>query len=400
MSTFSEITVARAERYVFSLGVPDLATDLCRANTALGLAKIHWVQAQLGGAPDALFLGGPDMTVTRNLPRWQMGFAYGGKVDWRGPGEPMTVLQVKPNVCGMLVATVEEVPKAEILRRRVTDLRQNPGYVEEIKLEFDLDRSNHFVNLFTASGALGNGQYSAPAGSPYVLVLHGAAPELRDDNPYGWGLYWDRSAALRRAARHFDTPWGPLDVLVGEAAQIYWRVHRHAARFAAARRVHFAERLFGPVQVISNDLHQGLTSPGEMYLGCHPVTEPAALLPFMVQRDEPGYLLHGRDRLGREVLERAGLVEHAEVLGVLERLEETSLLPHGSGYAIAGPGQVLRQEQGAASRVLLRRSGEETDNPREMVTGYRGEEVLERTLQLGLGEIACRLEEPVTVVAP
>ncbi len=400
MGDFSEITVTRAERYVFPLGVPDLATDLCRANTALGLAKIHWAQAQLGLEPDALFLGGPDMTVTRNLPRWGMGFAYGGKVDWRGVGEPMTVLQVKPNVCGMLVAVVEEVPEAEVLRRRVTDLRQNPGYLEGIKLEFDLDRSNHFVNLFTAPRAVGRGLGTAPSVGPYVLVLHGAAPELRDDNPYGWGLYWDRSAALRRAARRFDTPWGPLDVLVGEAAEIYWRVHRQAARFAAARRVHFAERLFGPVQVVSNDLHQGLTSPGEMYLGCHPVPDPQVLRPFMVRRDEPGYLLHGRVRLGREVLERAGLVEQAHDLGVRERLEQASLLPHGSGYAVAGPGEVLREERGAASRVLLRRGGEETDNPREMVTGYRGEEVLERTLELGLGEIACRLEKSVTVVAP
>jgi hypothetical protein len=392
MTNSAEITLARAEQYVFSLGVPDLATDLCRANTALGLAKIHWAQAQMGREPDALFLGGPDMTVTRNLARWEMGFAYGGKVDWRGPGEPMTVLQVKPNVCGMLVAAVEQVPEPAALRRRVTDLRQNPGYVEDLKLEFDLDRSNHFVNLFTAPSKCGI--------PPHVVVLHGAAPELRDDNPYGWGLYWDRSAALRRAARHFPTPWGPLDVLVGEAAEIYWRVHRQAERFAAARRVHFAERLFGPVQVISNDLHQGLTSPGEMYLGCHPVTDPAALLPFMVRRDEPGYLLHGREHVGRAVLERAGLRERARALGVLDRLEEASLLPHGSGYAVAGAGEVVREDKGAASRVLLRRAGEETGNPREMVTGYRGEEVLERTLELGLGEIACRLEDPRTVVAP
>ncbi len=392
MTNSANLTLARAEQYIFPLGVPDLATELCLANTALGLAKIHWVQAELGRAADALFLGGPDMTVTRNLPRWEMGFAYGGKVDWRGEGEPLVVLQVKPNVCGMLVAGMSEVPDAAVLRGRVTDLRQNPGHVEGIKLEFDLDRSNHFVNVYTAPGD--------GALPPFIAVLHGAAPELRDDNPYGWGLYWDRSAALRRAARHFATPWGPLDVLVGEAAQIYYRTHRQAERFAAVRRVHLAERLFGPVQVISNDFHQGLTSPGEMYLGCHPVLNPAELLPFMVRRDEPAYLLRGRQRIGKEVLERTGLLERAQSLGAADRLAEARLLPHGSGYAVVGPGEVRREEREGNLAVLLHRGGEVTDNPREMVTGYRGEEVLERTLELGLAEVACRLEQPRTVVAP
>lgn len=392
----AHLTLARAEQYVFTLGVPDLATELCRANTAVGLAKIHWVQAQLGREPDALFLGGPDMTVTRNLPRWEQGFAYGGKVDWRGAAgdEPLVVLQVKPNVCGMLVAEVEQLPAPEVLRARVTDLRQNPGYVEEIKLEFDLDRSNHFVNAYTSVSE----REARPARK--VVVLHGAAPELRDDHPYGWGLYWDRSAALRRAARRFTTPWGELHVLVGEAAEIYYRTHRQAERFASARRVHFAERLFGPVQVLSNDLHQGLTSPGEMYLGCHPVLKPGELLPFMVRREEPGYLLRGRSEMGREVLARAGVAERAAALGVTERLATAGLLPHGSGYAVAGPGEVIREEREGRPVVLLRRGGLVTDNPREMVTGYRGEEVLTRALDLGLGEVACRLEAPQTVVAP
>ncbi len=386
------ITPERAERFVFSLGVGDLATELCRANTALGLAKIHWAQAALGREPDALFLGGPDMTVTRNLPRWEMGFAYGGKFDWRGPGEPMTVLQVKPNVCGMLVAGLEELPPPEILRERVTHLRQNPGWLDDIKLEFDLDRSNHFVNV-----------YSSPPDSglpPYLAVLHGAAPELREDNPYGWGLYWDRSPALCRAARHFETPWGPLDVLVGEPAQIYFRTHQRAAKFAAARRLYFAQRLFGPVTVICNDLHQGLISPGEMYLGCHPVSDETAMLPFTVRREWPGYLLRGRRYLGKETLARAGLAGQAQELGVQERLEQASLLPHGSGYVAAGPGEVVRREVAGRLRVFLRREGRETDNPREMATGYRGEEVLERTLALGLAEVAYRLEFIATVVAP
>lgn len=104
--------------------------------------------------------------------------------------------------------------------------------------------------------------------------------------------------------------------------------------------------------------------------------------------------------MGREVLARAGVAERAAALGVTERLATAGLLPHGSGYAVAGPGEVIREEREGRPVVLLRRGGLVTDNPREMVTGYRGEEVLTRALELGLGEVACRLEAPQTVVAP
>jgi hypothetical protein len=356
------------------------------------LAKIHTVQVELGREPDALFLGGPDMTVTRNLPRWDSGFAYGGKLDWRGAGEPLIVLQVKPNVCGMLVAGLAELPPPAEVAARLTGLRQDRGRIWDLPLEFDLDRSNHFANLYATAGAAGL--------PPYLAILHGAAPELRDDNALGAGLYWDRSALLARTARHFETPWGPLDVLLGEAAEEYWRVHQQAAEFAALRRVLFAERLLGPVQVLSNHLHQGLTSPEEMYLGCHPVFGPEELLPFMVRREAPGFLLRGRAQLGPEVLENTNLATRARELGVYQRLTEAHLLPHGSGYAVPGPGHVERRELAGRPRVYLHRGDQETDNPREMIIGYRGEEVLRHTLALGLGELVCTLEFVSTVVAP
>lgn len=378
-------------RHIFTLGVPDLATELCRANTAIGLAKTHFAQAELGLPSDALFIGGPDMTVTRNLARWESGFAYGGKVDWTGP-EPFLVLQVKPNVCGMLVAGLEELPTWSELEERLERARQAPGEVDGIPLEFDLDRSNHFASVYTTETGAGL--------PPYVLVLHGAAPELREDNPYGWGLYWDRSPALREAARHFDTPWGELDVLLGEAVEKYWQLHQRAEVFAAERRLVLAKALLGEVEVISNELHQGLLTPGEMYLGCHPTPADDRALPFMVDRGAPAYLLRGRPNLTAAQLTQLGALEQAREVGAVERLARAALLPHGSGYAVAGPGEVESSGEAGHGEVRLRRGDWTTANPREMVTGYRGEEVLQRVLELGLGEVAYRLEFHHGIVAP
>ena len=383
----------RAESYILDLGVADLATELCRVNTAVGLAKIHWAQRALGREPDALFLGGPDMTVTRNLPRWESGFAYGGVVDWGGGEEPLVVLEVKPNVCGMLVAGLAELPTAATLAERLAGLRRDPGEVDGLPLEFDLDRSNHFVNLYRLLPGAPAGQ----GGSQHVVILHGAAPEIRDDHRYGWGLYWDRSPALRRAARRFNTPWGPLHVLVGASAETYFTAQRQAAEFAAQRRLVQAHRLFGELTVLANDLHQGLTSPSRMYLGCHPVSDPGAPLPFTVRPGEVAYLLRGA---GRVDLARVTWAERARSLGLAERVEEIRLLPHGAGYAVAGPGEVTREPGADRPHVWLSRAGVRTDSPREMVTGYRGEEVLTRALELGLGEIAARLEFVAQMVAP
>jgi hypothetical protein len=81
--------LSRAESHIFSTGLNDGGTQLCRANMKYGLAKIHWVQEQFGLKPDATFISTPDMTITRNAARWQSGFGYGvrsaggmGRTSW------------------------------------------------------------------------------------------------------------------------------------------------------------------------------------------------------------------------------------------------------------------------------------------------------------------------------
>ncbi len=72
----------RAERRFFATGPRDCGQSLCVANMKYGLAKIHSLQQQLGLPADATFIGAPDMTVTRNVNRWNSGFGYGGKLTW------------------------------------------------------------------------------------------------------------------------------------------------------------------------------------------------------------------------------------------------------------------------------------------------------------------------------
>ena len=73
-----EDRLERAKQHIFLCGVGDVAEQLCSANMAFGLAKIHLVEERLGLTSRAFFVGAPDATVTRNRQRWAHGFGYGG----------------------------------------------------------------------------------------------------------------------------------------------------------------------------------------------------------------------------------------------------------------------------------------------------------------------------------
>ncbi|MFB0514700.1 MAG: hypothetical protein ACETVQ_03890, partial [Candidatus Bathyarchaeia archaeon] len=74
--------IERAKQHIFSLGLNDVASYLCRLNMKFGLAKIQYTQYKLGMEPNATFISAPDETVTRNKVRWESGIGYGGKVSW------------------------------------------------------------------------------------------------------------------------------------------------------------------------------------------------------------------------------------------------------------------------------------------------------------------------------
>ncbi len=92
--------LSQAEKHIFSMGLGDSGSKLCKANMKYGLAKIHYWQESSGITPKATFISTPDMTVTRNVNRWRAGFGYGGKISWGKGDEEIIVLNTKPNACG------------------------------------------------------------------------------------------------------------------------------------------------------------------------------------------------------------------------------------------------------------------------------------------------------------
>ncbi len=386
----------QAEEHIFSTGLDDSAARLGLINMQYGLAKIHWVQRVLGLEPKATFVASPDLTVTRNVNRWQSGLGYGGKLAWGDGHQELVVLDVKPNWCGMLVGGLDNLPPVDILIDRVRALENETISLDGVPIKWDLGISNHFINLFRVQSL---GEEIFP---PFAFILHSSGDELRGESSLGDGLYWDRSETLLRKAEVIETPVGPLRILTGSEARSYYAFCRQADVFTRKRRRLAAERLFGGYTLINNDAHQCLVSMNEMLLGSYPVRADT-IFPLTLRADLPAYLVRGKPNLADEIIEKLGFGQRARQLGVYERLASTNLIPHGGGYLFPHIRDILSVVELGGERYfevsLDNGIRQFITNTRTIPYTYRGQEVVERSVELDMGELVARLD-PVYGLKP
>jgi hypothetical protein len=394
----NEETLARAEQHIFSTGLADSGSRLALANMRYGLAKLHHLQESLGLAPDATFVTAPDFTVTRNDARWRSGFGYGGAVTWGDGSEDLIVLDLKPNACGIIVGGLERLPDRLELLERVHELSSMEVVIDGIRVDWDFGKSNHFIDVCHVVASDGE---SLP---PYAFLMHFAGDELRSDTPFGHGIYWDSSPALRERMHVHETPWGPLRVLLGEHAREYFGRYLLVESFVRKRRSFAAAHLFGPHVLLSNETHQGLIGMNRMVLGCYRFESAGQLHPLGLRPDLPCYLVRGRANLSRSVMERLGFDRRARRLGVEEQIEGAHLLPHGGGYVFPDIKGVTRVHEMNGTRFfeLEPRQGHGRQIVRDVSDlpfEYRDRKVLERALDLEMLDVAaCLLPEYVLKV--
>lgn len=392
----AEARLRRADEHIFSTGLPDSGSRLGLANMRYGLAKIHWVQEQLGRPANATFVSAPDLTVTRNTNRWRSGFGYGGSLTWGDGSLDLMILDLKPNACGMMVGGLEYLPDKLELLERVHELTHEPVEIDGITIRWDLGKSNHFIDLFHVEAL-------ADVNLPrYVFIMHFAGSELRGDSPHGPGLYWDYSSKLQTRMEAHETPYGPLRVLTGDDAYAYFEFYRYVDAFVQKRRLYAADRIFDDYTLINNDAHQGLTHANQILLGCYRFADTERIYPIGLRPDLPAYLMRGRPNLSPETIENLGFEKRAQRLGVYEQLTTANLLPHGGGYVFPHILDVTDVHEidgeryfevdlstGPASQVIA--------GVRDLPYEYRGRKVVLRTVELRMAELVARLT-PVYVL--
>jgi len=385
-----EEILKEAEEYIFSTGLNDSGSKLCKANMKWGLAKIHYLQEILGISPKATFISTPDMTITRNTSRWKSGFGYGGKISWGGGEEELIVLDTKPNACGMLVGGLENFPGEEKVLERTKLFQEERHFIQKVEVKWDFSEGNHFIDVFSVK--LGNG-VKLP---PYIFIIHGSAGELKQRSPLGWGLYYDKSPSLEKEAKIVDTPFGPLHILEGEKARKYFELYQFADQFSKKRRELVAKKLFESYQLIFNETHQGLLNYNEILLGSHSIESEDKLYPLTLRGDLPAYLLKGRKNLSSESIENLGFEKRAKRLKVYHRLRKANLVPHGGGYTFPHLLNVdkiyeIKDRRYFKVDAANDRGKQIFFSARDIPYVYRGRDVVLKVLELRLGEIAAKL---------
>ena len=390
----------KAEEHFFSTGLNDVSAQLAQANTTIGLAKIQFVQEQLGYPADATFISAPDLCISKNIQGWEAGFGYGGTLIWGGGNRELIVLDPHPNGCGILVGGIENPPKPrELLEKAEEIMGEEKPELDGIEIEWDLGRRNHFIRVDKVENLTNDWPFP-----PYSFIVHCSARELKKDTVLGHGLYHDQSEILQERLERFDTPFGPLHVLTGKYAREFTKQHAVAKAFGEKRRRLLAELLFGEYTEIVNRMHQGLVDMNRMVLGAQTIVPGTSndLYPIMFRGDLPISFLKVKNCLTKDQIEKLGFGERARKLGIEQYMENVSIMPHGGGYRFTDIKrfvEIIEIEGGERYFCLEYEGGNQIiiPNLKWVAFGYRGEEVLEKLEKIGGVERTAQLHGGYTI---
>jgi hypothetical protein len=120
------------------------------------------------------------------------------------------------------------------------------------------------------------------------------------------------------------------------------------------------------------------------------------MYPLGLRPDVPSYLVRGRPNLGPRAMDRLGFASRAKRLGVDRRVQGADILPHGGGYVFPDFTGVRRVHELNGERYfeVTPSTGQGTqilEQVRHLPFEYRDGSVLQRTLELEMGEVAASL---------
>ena len=386
----------RASHFIFSTGLNDGTSKLCRANMKYGLAQFQMIQEKYGFEPKAAFISSPDETISRNKFRWNSGLGYGGRLNWGSGDDKLIFLNIKPNCCGILVGGLEEVPDPYTLITKIDKIKSEKLYYDDVLIDWDYGISNHFINCFETK------KLSDIELPPYVFLIHGSAPEFRNDQ-HGIGLYIDKSETLRDAAIEENSKFGTQYILLDSDATEYLEYSKRALNFSNVKRQIIANNLFDyGYEIICNQPHQFLKDYNNAYLGSNCTDTNCDLIktnifPTTLRADIAAYLFKGKKNLSEITLKNQNMMARAKDLDVLELLKNAYILPHGGGYSFPDIKDVLDILEYKDQRYFVISLKADTNklkiirNVSELQFEYRGRDVVLKTIQLDLGEIITRL---------
>jgi hypothetical protein len=272
-------------------------------NLMYGMGRLIFAIKSVAGEEDIRFWASVDFTITRSPARWGSGFSYGGVLEVR-TNIPVVAPEIRPNTCGTLVGFLPRNESQESLVSKVAKFSRlfPPG-------AWDYSRRNHFVNF-----------YRSRETGRQVVIIHGCPEALRKDNAEGPGLYIDSSEYWGTRSQTFQTPLGPVRLLLEDSAHEYWENYRRCEQISKAHRLSVAQTLFDNIEVISNETHEGMLSEQQYILGCHAPVSPESIFPLMTNIGSPAYLISTSMNCdGGQSMRPSNSI---------------GIIPHGTGYSL------------------------------------------------------------------
>jgi len=210
------------------------------------------------------------------------------------------------------------------------------------------------------------------------------------------------SRQLEEMCTIVKTPFGPMYVLEGRDAVDYHNFYMFADDFAKKRRELAFRNLFDGGKIICNKTHQGLANMNEIALGCQVFQSRQELLPVSIRADLPSYLVKGNHNFTPHMMDLLGFSSRADELGVYNRLSRANILPHGGGYAFPDSLSVTKIFEIKDKRYfeidMANSVGKKIiSNMKELQFTYRGREVIQRTLDIGMCDISAVLNPVYTL---
>ncbi len=391
-----------AEERVFSLGKRDLGSALSYKNTLYGLGKMMYALNN----SNVYCVFAPDASITRNKKRWLSGYGYGGVIGWED--ENVSFPEIRPNGCGMILMRLEEIPDTKKVVKRASEVNEEHIELEGIEIKPDFGKGNHFFEFYEPLEVSEDFSSILPSDA-YFAILHSSSPELKNS------VY-----SFVEKSEKIETPLGKISTLKGEEIEEYYENWKRLDAFSKKRREALAQEVVGEFNTISNFTHQGLFSKTEARLGCYNTMDNSGknrLFPVALRWDCPVYVFKGKRNLSEEVIERLEFKERARKLGLLEKLRNINILPHGGGYKVelsyrnvdiisTNFGNVYElSNPKPASKVSeievdsgISEFGKMTiTNPHELPYSYRGKEVIRKTMEFDLSTIAAKLKPIMTL---
>jgi hypothetical protein len=289
----------------------------------------------------------------------------------------------------MLVAEIDNIPSAEVLCDRLHGIEKNGLTVESSSLKLNVGVSNHFIEVCKATDS----------SSPRVkkdakfVVIHTSPSEFKSK------LYnFDKWA--EKGGKWLDTPLGRLLVLQDEVALKYMNIYREIEEFSTAKRLKIAKELFGDFNVISNQIHQGLSGTNEARLGVYKTKGADELYPVAFNWNLQVFLVKPLSNLTEDILESSGLYNRAKSRGVTDILKSSNMLPHGGGYQIPFSSSGWKVFKNGSKNMFSNTNKDNNfifSSPSEIPYSYRGLEIAEKIDSLKLGQVVAKLKQIYTL---